>query len=831
MSGMKLRFDGQAGGWKQGLPLGNGQLGAVVHGGIDNETWCVTEVTYWSGKTEPSPASSRGKEDLAAMRELFYAGDYVAGEEMASKLLQAEKGNFGTNLSLCDVRLAFGGAHGGQSATAGGGQAEESLDGGQDSDGAWQDARANEEGRASAAGNGSAGSSGGIAAAVAGALGFERELCLEEALYRAGGTQGIRRETLASHPGGVLASRLWSDRAASGVSFTLRLEGRTDRFAVQAAGDDALAFDGQAVETMHSDGTCGVCAKGAVKVVASGGAVTTTADGAIVVDGADEAWIYLAVETDYRQPDSDGGAWEQAAANRVERAAAQGYAAIREAHIADYRSLYARVEADFGESEASGLPLNERMRLLRAGGSDPRLFALFFQYGRYLTIAGSRADSRLPLHLQGIWNDGEANRMAWSCDYHLDVNTEMNYYPTEAANLAECHVPLMRYIERLAEAGRETARDYYGCEGWAAHVFSNAWGFTAPGWHYSWGLNVTGGLWIANQLREHYEFGRDEAFLRETAYPVLKEAALFYLDYMTVHPQSGWLVTGPSNSPENSFYVGGLTDRSYALSMGATMDQSLIRDLFAFCLEAGEKLGEDETLRERIRGAMALLPPLQVGANGQLQEWLEDYGEAQPDHRHLSHLYGLYPGAQITPRNTPELSEAARVTLTSRMRGEGLEDVEFTLALFAANFARLHDGDRAHDQLAYLIGELCFDNLLTYSKAGIAGAETNIFVADGNFGGAAAIGEMLLQSHAGEIHLLPALPGQWSKGRTTGLRAKGNAEVDLHWENGVLTEATIRAFAPLRTTVRYGDSAVPVELAVGESRTFAVAEFLGVTRA
>ncbi|MBM7567049.1 glycoside hydrolase family 95 protein [Paenibacillus sacheonensis] len=786
---MKLGFDGQADGWKQGLPLGNGQLGAVVYGGRDSETWCVTEVTYWSGKSEPSATASRGKEDLAAMRELFYAGDYAAGEEMAGRLLQAEKGNFGTNLPLCDVRLVFGGTGGSLPNDRAGGEA----------------------------GVGEAGTAG------RGIRGFARELCLEQAVYSAGGAEGIRRETLASHPGRVLASRIWSDSAGGGVTFSLRLEGRTDSFAVQAAGDDALAFDGHATETMHSDGTCGVQSRGAVKVVAKGGTVAA-ADGAIVVEGADEAWIYLAVETDYRQPEGDE-AWAHAAAGRTERAAAQGYAAIREAHVADYRSLYARVEADFGRSDASALPLNERMRLLRAGGEDPELFALFFQYGRYLTIAGSRADSRLPMHLQGMWNDGEANRMAWSCDYHLDVNTEMNYYPTEAANLAECHVPLLRYIERLAEAGRGTARDYYGCEGWAAHVFSNAWGFTAPGWHYSWGLNVTGGLWIANQLREHYEYGRDDAFLRETAYPVLKEAALFYLDYMTVHPQTGWLVTGPSNSPENSFYVGGQTDRSYTLSMGSTMDQSLIRDLFAFCLEAGERLGVDEPLGERLRGAMALLPPLQVGAKGQLQEWLEDYGEAQPDHRHLSHLYGLYPGSRITPHGTPELSEAARVTLTSRMRGEGLEDVEFTLALFAANFARLHDGNRAYDQLSYLIGELCFDNLLTYSKAGIAGAETNIFVADGNFGGTAAIAEMLLQSHAGEIHLLPALPRQWNTGRTTGLRAKGGAEVDLHWQDGELAEATIRAFAPLRTSVRFGSRTVPLELEAGGSRTFTAREF------
>ncbi|REE86501.1 alpha-L-fucosidase 2 [Paenibacillus taihuensis] len=769
---MKLRYDGPAPGWKQGLPLGNGRLGAVVYGDGASETWCITELTYWSGKSEPAVTASQGKSDIDAMRELFYAGNYVEGEEMASRLLQAEKRNFGTNLSLCDVRLSFAGGDQGESMT--------------------------------------------------------RELNLEEAVYRAVSTStrtstsknmavddsSLIRETIASHPNNVIASHVRREGiTVGGVAFTLRLEGRTDRFDARASGDDMLVFESQATETMHSDGTCGVKSRGAVHVVAAGGSVTLQ-DAAIVVDGADEAWIYFAVETDYRREDE---AWEQEAASRVKQAAEQGYSQVREAHIADFKQLYGRVEADFGDSGASALPIDERVRLLRGGGDDPQLFTLFFQYGRYLMIAGSRHDSPLPMHLQGIWNDGEANRMAWSCDYHLDVNSEMNYYGAEAANLAECHLPLMRYIERLAEAGRETARSYYGCEGWTAHVFSNAWGFTEPGWHYSWGLNVTGGLWIANQLREHYEYGRSESFLRESAYPVLKESALFFLDYMTIHPKYGWLVTGPSNSPENSFYVGGSRDRSYTLSMGPTMDQSLVRDLFAFCLEASEQLGVDEPLRERLRQAIELLPPLQIGKSGQLQEWLEDYGEAQPDHRHLSHLYALYPGGQITPHGTPELSEAARRTLTMRMRDEGLEDVEFTLALFAASFARLHDGDRAYDQLSYLIAELCFDNLLTYSKAGIAGAETNIFVADGNFGAAAAVTEMLLQSHAGEIHLLPALPFQWHTGRITGLRARGNAEVDIEWQGGELITATIHSHAQLETVVRYGEGIVPITLAAGES--------------
>jgi len=759
MSDRKLWYDKGAEVWKQGLPLGNGKMGAVIYGNAAREVWALTEATYWSGKPEETPFAPRDKADLEALRSYFWKGDYAAGEDRAAALLQSEKGNFGTHMPMCDLILAFADACGG---------------------------------------------------------GLRRELDLETALYRFAceDATGIRREALASHADGVIAGSLSSDRPG-GVSFTLALEGRTERFASAAdAASGVISFAGRATETMHSDGQCGVRAEGRVKVVARGGRVTERG-GRLVVEGADAAWIYVAASTDYSKEGED---WRTECASAVDKAASKGYEKVREDHIADYRRLFGRMEVSLGDAAEGGLlPTDERMSRLRDGAGDPGLFALFFQYGRYLTIAGSRKDSPLPLHLQGIWNDGEANRMAWSCDYHLDINTEMNYFPTEAANLAECHLPLLRYVERLAEAGRRTARDFYAAPGWVAHVFSNAWGFTAPGWHYSWGLNVTGGLWLAEQLRIHYEYGLDDDFLRQTAYPVLKEAALFFLDYMTVHPEKGWLVTGPSNSPENSFYVENARDRSYALSMGATLDQVLVRDLFAFCLASAERLGADAELQVKLREAIRLLPPLQIGAGGQLQEWLEDYGEAQPDHRHVSHLHALFPGAQVTLHDTPELAEAARRTLANRMDASELEDVEFTLALFAGGSARLGDGELALRQLSYLVGRLCFDNLLTYSKAGIAGAESNIFVADGNFGGAAAFAEMLMQSHGGAIHLLPALPASWHTGSIRGLRARGNAEIDLSWSNGALTGATIRAGSPLQAPLRYANREIRLNLRAGET--------------
>ncbi|REK74801.1 glycosyl hydrolase family 95 catalytic domain-containing protein [Paenibacillus paeoniae] len=762
MSKYKLWYRQPASKWSEGLPLGNGRMGAVIYGGADSETWSMTEVTYWSGQSEATITPSKGKADLEEMRKHFFAGDYPTGDRLAKQVLQPKKMNFGTNLPLCDIKFHF-----------------ETV---VDSDS------------------------------------FMRELDLDEAIshtsYKVNG-HTIRREVFATHADDLVASRLWGDHPGS-VSFTLGIEGRTEAFQTETVNNDTLTFRGQATEQVHSDGTCGVWSEGLIKVVVSGGTLRSEAGG-LVVSGADEAWVYFAVNTDYRRE----APWEEDAKRQVEGALAKGYSQLREDHILDYRELYARVDLDLGTSAQSSLPTNERIQLFKQGQiDDPDLFVLFFQYGRYLTIAGSRADSPLPLNLQGIWNDGEASRMEWSCDYHLDTNTEMNYYPTEIANLSECHLPLMRYIEELSHAGRSTASNFYGSEGWVAHVFSNAWGFTAPGWDTSWGLNVTGGLWIATHLMEHYDYTLDRTFLEGQAYPVLKEAAAFFLDYMTIHPSYGWLVTGPSNSPENHFYPSNKSQGVQQLSMGSTLDQVLVRDLFTFCLKSAQLLDRDVELQKQLTDAIAILPPLQVGKKGQLQEWLEDYEEAQPEHRHLSHLFALYPSNQITPQGTPELSAASRVTLENRMLQDELEDIEFTAALFGLHFARLHDGDRAHKHIGHLIGELCFDNLLTYSKPGIAGAETNIFVIDGNYGGTAAIAEMLLQSHNGEIHLLPALPEVWSRGSIKGLQAKGNMEVDVSWENGQLVEATIYSHTKGSIFIRFGNDRIFVNLEAGGTYCF-----------
>jgi alpha-L-fucosidase 2 len=474
-------------------------------------------------------------------------------------------------------------------------------------------------------------------------------------------------------------------------------------------------------------------------------------------------------------------------------------------------------------------PTDLRRKTLASGVRDPSLCALFFQYWRYLTIAGSRADSPLPLALQGIWNDGLASSMGWTDDFHLDINTQQNYWLAEVGNLAESQTPLFSLIEGLRESGTKTAKELYGAPGWVSHVVTNPWGYTAPGWGLGWGLFVTSGIWIALQMWEHFRFTQDVRFLRERAYPVFKDAAGFFLAYMVEHPKHGWLVTGPSDSPENSFRTpsGG----SCSESMGPTCDRVLVDALFRICGEAQAILAIDPEFSTALREARTKLPPLQIGRYGQLQEWLEDYEEAEPNHRHTSHLIALYPENQISPEKTPALAEAARVTLKRRITQPNWEDTEWSRANLINYYARLWDGEAAHQHLLGLLADATEDNLLTYSRGGVAGAAQNIFAIDGNTAGAAGIAEMLLQSQGGLIHLLPALPAAWPDGSVRGLRARGGFQVDIRWRSSRLVSASFFSREDGSCKVRYGSGVAEVRTKSGQSVRLTVGSFQPVQKA
>ena len=752
-----LRYNTPAGSWSDGLPIGNGRIGTVVLSDVNQETWSLTEITFWSGQSDPVK-SYGNKDTIREMQNKYFRDDYDSGQHLAERHLQPAKQNFGTNLTVGKVELDF----------------EHS----------------------------------------ASPTNFQRELNLDEAIatarYEIDG-HIYSRETFVSHPQQVLVSRLSTD-APQGISLRLSVSGGNDEMTVKDVAD-GVEFNAHAVEEIHSNGKCGVFGHGIIKVIISGGQ-SDSSKGEITVKGAPSILILLAFNTDFRQADV---AWKSLASLQLKAAQALAYEKLKTDHLCDHRSLYRRVNLDLGKTKREEWTIPERRTKFKASGfSDPQLFATYFQYGRYLTIIGTRAGSPLPLNLQGLWNDGEANRMNWSCDYHLDINTQMNYFPTESTNLADCHPPLAAFIEDLAKAGKSTAELFYGSPGWVAHVFTNVWGFTDPGWETSWGLNVTGGLWLAEHMIEHYEYTMDKAYLEKSAYPVLKQASEFFLDYMVVDPRNGYLVTGPSVSPENSFLVKNSAPAEHHLSLGPTLDIVLIRDLFNFCIHAASELKTDIEFSRRLKEAIAKLPPLKIGRKGQLQEWLEDYVEAQPDHRHLSHTMALCRSDQITPRHTPELAEATRITLENRQARADLEDIEFTAALFGLNYARLNDAERCFKQIGHLIGELSFDNLLSFSKPGIAGAETNIFVVDGNFGGTAVISEMLLRSSTTEIDLLPALPSAWPTGHISGLRARGNIEVDIEWENGRLAQGTLKFFSPGRVAVFYKHHSVKITFETGK---------------
>lgn len=746
-----LYYDRPAERWFEALPIGNGRLGGMVYGGVHTETVRLSESTAWSGAPSETDVSPTALRELPEIRRLLFAGQYAQAQRLAEQHLPGRPTSFGTNVPLPRLRLEFAG-----------GAAEN----------------------------------------------YRRTLDLDTGIVRVefdrDGTHHVR-EVFASHPHGVIAMRLTTDRPAA-VSLTATLDDTVLPGATTAT-EAGVAFSGRAVEPLHSNGKDGAAVEIRTRFEIEGGTLRPDGD-TVTVTGADAVVVLIAVGTDWAGDDPTG---------RAEKlVAATDYDALRAAHVEDHRRLMRRVSIDLGP--AVELPTDVRRERLARGERDDDLIALYFQYGRYLTVAGSREDSPLPLALQGVWNDGFASSMGWSNDFHLDINTQQNYWAVESGNLAECHAPLVRFVQRLAESGKSTARQMYGADGWVAHTVTNAWGYSAPGSGIGWGMNVTGGAWIALQLWEHYEYQPDEQFLREQAYPVLREAAQFMLSYLTPEPTHDWLVAGPAESPENWYLAPDGTPCSVA--MGATADRAFAEAILRICGQAATILGVDADLRARVEAARAKLSPFRVGRHGQLQEWLDDFDEADPAHRHTAHLVAVFPERQITPRRTPELARAAAVTIERRQEASGWEQTEWVEANFAAFYARLLDGDRALVHVTRLIADASEANLLSYSAGGIAGAPQNIYSFDGNSGGAGAIAEMLLQSDGEEIELLPALPSAWRDGSVRGLRARGGFTVDLAWRDGQLHEARIRSDTKAGGRVRYRDVTADLTWEPGEDHRF-----------
>lgn len=622
---------------------------------------------------------------------------------------------------------------------------------------------------------------------------YRRELDLDAAVattrFAANGVQ-YRRLVLASPVDQVIAIELSADRAAA-IDLDVALT--TPQRATVTASGGALALDGQAPDDHGVAGRTRFAAR--VRVLPRGGTVSSQGD-QVAVRGADAVTILVALATSYRRFDDVGGDAGATAAAQLDRAAARPFARIAADATADHRRLFRRVALDLGRTAAADRPTDERVRASQHN-DDPALAQLYFDYGRYLLICSSRAGGQ-PANLQGLWN--ESVKPPWGSKYTININTEMNYWPAEPTALAECTAPLIQLVRELAVSGERTARVMYGARGWVAHHNTDGWRATAPIDGAQYGLWPTGGAWLCTHLWERYDYGRDLDYLR-SVYPLMRGAALFFLDTLQVDAASGRLVTSPSLSPEN------VHARGAAVCAGPAMDQQILRDLFDQTARAAALLGSDAAFAGELAAARARLAPDKVGAQGQLQEWQENWDAAAPEphHRHVSHLYGLFPSTQIDVERTPALAAAARRSL--ELRGD--ESTGWATAWRANLWARLRDGEHAHRILAYLLGpERTYPNLFDSHPP---------FQIDGNFGGTRAIAEMLMQSRDGEILLLPALPRSWPSGSVRGLRARGACRVDLVWRGGTVAQATVTAEVAGSVTVRAGERRLTTPLAAGET--------------
>lgn len=772
----KLWYNRSALAWEEALPLGNGKTGAMVFGGAMHEQFQLNDNTLWSGYPDAGN-NSNGVKYLPLLRQAVSDGDYSLAEKYWKKMQgpysarYLHMGNLFLDLSLKDTTVTN----------------------------------------------------------------YSRSLDLNTAIasvsYKASGIT-FNREAFISHPDKVLVIRLTASRKKS-ITLNAWLSSKLKHTSAPVSTDEMVLTGkapmhvanrpSEALQIVYDDRENGEGMRSQirVKIKAEGGSISKT-DSSLQVLNADVVTLYLTEDTSFngfnKSPGLEGKDPARDATRNLLAAVQKTYAQLKSAHVADHQRLFHRVKLDLGKDpKVVMLPTDQRMQRLNQGMSDNHLQTLYYQFGRYLLIACSRPGSP-PANLQGMWNDHV--QPPWGSNYTTNINTEMNYWLAETTNLSECHEPLLDFIGKLAVNGKETAKVNYGIdEGWCAHHNADIWAKTSPPGGYEWDPRSQArwacwpmsGAWFSLHLWEHYRFTGDKIFLKDRAWPSMKGAAQFLLAWLTAGPD-GYLVTNPSTSPENVFKVDG---KEYQISMGSTMDMAITRELLSACVQAVDVLGNENEFKTEVETSLKKLYPYHIGQYGQLQEWLKDWDNPEDKHRHLSHLFGLHPGSQITLQSTPELAAAAKQSLMHR----GDMSTGWSMAWKINWWARLGDGNHAYKILKE--GLTYIDPTETKETMGGGGTYPNLFDAhppfqiDGNFGATAGMTEMLLQSHAGEIHLLPALPEAWKNGSIQGIRARGGYEINIEWRNGKLEDASVFSHLGGNCRIR---TAVPLKVVETASR-------------
>jgi len=733
---LTLWFKQPASQWNEALPVGNGQLGAMVYGGVEHERLQLNEESVWSKGATLSDKQG-GYKALPEIRDLLFEGKYQEAEQMCLEELMSERPPTGTNAyqTLGKLKIHFQGV---------------------------EDYR-----------------------------GYKRELQLDQALVKTrfyAGRATHTRTVFSSAPDQALVMMAEASKPGQ-ITCTLGL----DRV---GKGEQVRVKKGLITMSQQLNGGKGVGYQARLRVIPHGGTMKKSGR-QLHIEGADKLELRLVAATDYR-----GGDPGRMCRKNMKALESKDYQQILKDHIDDYQQYFNRVSLELPTTQAAGFATDERIDAQKRGVYDPSLTSLYFQFGRYLLISSSRPGS-MPANLQGIWVEG--TKPPWNSDYHININLQMNYWPAEVTNLSDCHMPFLQFIGELQENGSQTARELYGADGFTVHHTTDAWHMTTAFGKTRYGMWPMGAAWASTHIWEHYLFTEDETFLREYGYPVMKEAARFMSDFLVRHPETGQWITGPSMSPENVFVTP--EGKEASVCMGPAMDLQIVWHLFTSCIEASRVLDQDAAFRKTLQDQLNQLTPVRIGEEGRILEWSNPgLKEAQPGHRHMSHLYGLYPSHQYNWKDQPEYMKAAAKVIEHRLEHGG-GHTGWSRAWMINFYARLMDRENVWDNLVKLWSQSTLSNMFNSHPP---------FQIDGNFGGTAGIAEMLLQSHTGEVHLLPCLPDELPRGEVRGLMARGGHQVDIQWDKGHLQRATIQSTLGNPVKVRYGAKVIEFPMEKGE---------------